>query len=597
MNKNMVTPPSQLGRGRGVPAVKPKDMKGTLIRLWKMTKGHRKGLGWILLLSALASGSAVLSPYIIGKAVNSIDSGNPGVMLLIILSALYLGDWLIRFMQQFFMAGIGQRLILHIRTVLFSHMEKLPLSFFDKRQHGELMSRLTNDVDNISVTISDSLTQLMMYGFTIIGIFCVMIYMSPLLTVVSLFAVLLIFLLTKAVTKRTKVLYKQQQEILGKLNGQTEESISGINIVKAFGQEQEMVESFSRNNDEFCRVAVKAQIVSGYLMPMTNVINNLTYVLIAIISGIMALEGKLTVGEISSFLLYSRQFSRPFVEIANIYNNFQTAVAGAERILEIMDESCEPEDVDGAKSAVGVLGAVSFRNVTFGYREDKPVLRNINLDIPAGTRVAVVGPTGSGKTTLINLLTRFYDVQEGAILLDGHDLREYKLKELRRAFGVVLQDTALFGASVRENIGYGCESSSVKKIEEAAEIAGADGFIRRLPEGFDTILYRSGAELSQGERQLLTIARAVLNQAPIMILDEATSSVDTVTEQHIRKTMLTVTKGRTSFIIAHRLSTIRDSDLILLIRDGQIAERGTHRELMEMSGEYAKMYLTQVGRI
>lgn len=597
MNKNTVAPPSQLGRGRGIPAVKPKDMKGTLIRLWKMTKGHRKGLGRILLLSALASGSAVLSPYIIGKAVNSIDGGNPSLMLLIILSALYLGDWLIRFLQQFFMAGIGQRLILHIRTVLFSHMEKLPLSFFDKRQHGELMSRLTNDVDNISVTISDSLTQLMMYGFTVTGIFCVMIYMSPLLTAVSLFAVLLIFLLTKAVTKRTKVLYKQQQEILGKLNGQTEESISGINIVKAFGQEQEMVESFSRNNDEFCRVAVKAQIVSGYLMPMTNVINNLTYVLIAIISGLMALEGKLTVGEISSFLLYSRQFSRPFVEIANIYNNFQTAVAGAERILEIMDESCEPEDVDGAKSAIGVLGAVSFRNVTFGYREDKPVLRNINLDIPAGTRVAVVGPTGSGKTTLINLLTRFYDVQEGAILLDGHDLREYKLGELRRAFGVVLQDTALFGASVRENIGYGCENASVKEIEEAAKIAGADGFIRRLPEGYETILYRSGAELSQGERQLLTIARAVLNQAPIMILDEATSSVDTVTEQHIRKTMLTVTKGRTSFIIAHRLSTIRDSDLILLIRDGRIAEQGTHRELMEMSGEYAEMYLTQVGRI
>lgn len=597
MNKNMVTPPSQLGRGRGVPAVKPKDMKGTLIRLWKMTKGHRKGLERILILSAFASCSAVLSPYIIGKAINSIDGGNPGLMLLIILLVLYIGDWLIRFLQQFFMAGIGQRLILHIRTVLFSHMEKLPLSFFDKRQHGELMSRLTNDVDNISVTISDSLTQLMMYGFTIIGIFCVMIYMSPLLTAVSLFAVLLIFLLTKAVTKRTKVLYKKQQEILGKLNGQTEESISGINIVKAFGQEQEMVESFSRNNDEFCRVAVKAQIVSGYLMPMTNVINNLTYVLIAIISGLMALEGKLTVGEISSFLLYSRQFSRPFVEIANIYNNFQTAVAGAERILEIMDESCEPEDVDGAKSAVGVLGAVSFRNVTFGYREDEPVLRNISLDIPAGTRVAVVGPTGSGKTTLINLLTRFYDVQEGAILLDGHDLREYKLGELRRAFGVVLQDTALFGASVRENIGYGCENASIKEIEEAAEIAGADGFIRRLPEGFDTILYRSGAELSQGERQLLTIARAVLNQAPIMILDEATSSVDTVTEQHIRKTMLTVTKGRTSFIIAHRLSTIRDSDLILLIRDGRIAEKGTHRELMEMSGEYAEMYLTQVGRI
>ena len=350
MNKNMAIPPSPIGRGRGVPAVKPKDMKGTLIRLWQMTKGHRKGLGLILLLSALASGSSVLSPYIIGRAVNGIDGGKPVLMLLAILAALYFGDWLIRFLQQFLMAGIGQRLILHIRTVLFARMEKLSLSFFDSKQHGELMSRLTNDVDNISVTISDSLTQLMMYGFTVTGIFCVMVYMSPLLTCVALFAVLLIFLLTRAVTKRTKVLFRQQQAILGRLNGQVEESISGINLVKAFGQEQEMTESFTENNDEFCRVATKAQIASGYLMPLTNVINNLTYVLIAIASGIMALEGRLTVGEITGFLLYSRQFSRPFVEIANIYNNFQTAVAGAERILEIMDEKCEPEDIPNAVS-------------------------------------------------------------------------------------------------------------------------------------------------------------------------------------------------------------------------------------------------------
>lgn len=595
MNKNMAIPPSPIGRGRGVPAVKPKDMKGTLIRLWQMTKGHRKGLGLILILSALAAGSSVLSPYIIGRAVNGIDGGKPVLMLLAILAALYFGDWLIRFLQQFLMAGIGQRLILHIRTVLFARMEKLSLSFFDSKQHGELMSRLTNDVDNISVTISDSLTQLMMYGFTVTGIFCVMVYMSPLLTCVALFAVLLIFLLTRAVTKRTKVLFRQQQAILGRLNGQVEESISGINLVKAFGQEQEMTESFTENNDEFCRVATKAQIASGYLMPLTNVINNLTYVLIAIASGIMALEGRLTVGEITGFLLYSRQFSRPFVEIANIYNNFQTAVAGAERILEIMDEKCEPEDIPNAVSTDEIKGEVSFRNVTFGYRKDKPVLLNINLDIAAGTRVAVVGPTGSGKTTLINLLTRFYDVQEGAILLDGHDIREYKLGELRRAFGTVLQDTALFGTSVRENIGYGCENASMKEIAAAAQIAGADGFIRRLPQGCDTVLTHSGAELSQGERQLLTIARAVLNKAPIMILDEATSSVDTVTEQHIRQAMLDITQGRTSFIIAHRLSTIRDSDLIILIKDGRIAEQGTHDELMELRGEYARMYSAQVG--
>ncbi|MCI8544213.1 ABC transporter ATP-binding protein [Acetatifactor aquisgranensis] len=596
MDKNMATPPSQLGRARGVPAVKPKDMKGTLVRLWNLTKGHRKGLGWILLLSALASGSAVLSPYLIGRAVNSIDNGNPGLYLLAILAALYLGDWLIRFLQQFLMAGVGQRMILHIRSSLFAHMEKLPLSFFDTRQHGELMSRLTNDVDNISSTISDSLTQLMMYGFTITGIFCAMIYMSPLLTCIALLAVLLIFLLTRAVTKRTKVLFREQQAILGKLNGQVEESISGISMVKAFSREQEMVEKFVENNDAFCQVATRAQIASGYLMPMTNVINNLIYVLIAIVSGVMALEGKLTVGEISSFLLYSRQFARPFVDIANIYNNFQTAVAGAERILEILDEKCEPEDAADARSAVGVGGAVSFRNVTFGYRPDKPILRNINLEIPAGTKVAVVGPTGSGKTTLINLLTRFYDVQEGAILLDGTDLREYRLGELRQAFGVVLQDTALFGTSVRGNIAYGHDDVPMEQVASAAKAAGADSFIRRLPQGYETILHQGGAELSQGERQLLTIARAVLEQAPIMILDEATSSVDTVTEQHIRQAMLAITRGRTSFLIAHRLSTIRDSDLILLIRDGRIAEQGTHQQLMALGGEYARMYMTQMGQ-
>lgn len=596
MDKHTAVPPSSFGRAKGVPGVKPKDMKGTLLRLWQLTKGHRQGLGWVFLLSGLASGSAVLSPYLIGRVVNAVDRGEPGVLLLAVLLSLYLGNWLIRFLQQFLMAGTGQRMILHIRTGLFAHMESLPLAFFDTRQHGELMSRLTNDVDNISTTISDSLTQLLTYGFTIAGIFCVMVWMSPWLTGIALFAVLLIFLLTRAVTKRTKVLFRQQQVILGKLNGQVEESISGISMVKAFGQEQAMIEQFAANNDAFCQVATKANIASGYLMPMMNVINNLTYVLIAIASGVMALYGKLTVGEISSFLLYSRQFARPFVEIANIYNNFQTAVAGAERILEIFDEAGEPEDADGARSASQVQGAVSFQDVTFGYRPDKPILRHIHLEIPAGTRVAVVGPTGSGKTTLINLLTRFYDVQEGAILLDGCDLRCYRMGELRRVFGVVLQDTALFGVSVRDNIAYGHDNVSMEAVREAAKVAGADGFIQRLPQGYETVLHQGGAELSQGERQLLTIARAVLEKAPIMILDEATSSVDTVTEQHIRRAMLAITRGRTSFIIAHRLSTIRDSDLILLIRDGEIAEQGTHEQLMALGGEYAQMYLTQTGK-
>lgn len=598
MNKNVAVPPAPSRMAnRGMPVVKPKNMKGTLRRLWELTKGHRQGLGWILVLAGLASGSAVVSPYLIGKIVNLIDGGEPFMVLLSLLAAFYIGDWLIRFMQQFFMAAIGQKMILHIRNSLFTHMEKLPLSFFDKRQHGELMSRLTNDVDNISTTISDSLTQLMLYAFTIVGIFTMMVAMSPLLTAIAFIAVILIFLLTKAVTKRTRVLFKKQQAILGQLNGHVEESISGIQIVKSFSQEKEMVSQFIESNDEFCKVATRAQICSGFLMPITNVINNLNYVIIASVSGILAANGMLTVGEISSFLLYSRQFTRPFIDIANIYNNFQTAVAGAERIFEIFDEEQEPEDKADALPLEKPDGQVTFDNVTFGYQPEKQILKNINLEIPAGTRVAVVGPTGSGKTTLINLLTRFYDVQEGAILLDGHDLRDYRMKDLRDAFGVVLQDTALFGISIRDNISYGKDDVPLERIIEAAKVAGADGFIRRLPKGYDTVLTQGGAELSQGERQLLTIARAVLCDAPIMILDEATSSVDTVTEQHIRRAMLTITEGRTSFIIAHRLSTIRDSDLIILIRDGVIAEQGNHEELMALNGEYALMYRTQMGLV
>lgn len=356
-----------------------------------------------------------------------------------------------------------------------------------------------------------------------------------------------------------------------------------------------MMEQFIESNEAYCEVATRANIISGFLMPITNVINNLNYVMIAIVSGVMAAKGMMTVGEISSFLLYSRQFTRPFVDIANIYNNFQTAVAGAERIFEIFDEEKEPEDCENPRTLLNIRGKVEFRDVSFGYQPDKQVLQHINLRIEAGTKVAIVGPTGSGKTTFINLLTRFYDIQEGAILLDGYDLREYKMQDLREVFGVVLQDTSLFGISIRDNISYGRENVSLEEILNAARVAGADAFIRRLPQGYDTILTQGGGELSQGERQLLTIARAVLAKSPILILDEATSSVDTVTEQHIRKAMLEITKGRTSFIIAHRLVTIMDSDLIILIRDGRIAEQGTHGELLARNGEYAAMYRTQMG--
>ena len=596
MSKEMAPPPSSFGKGqRGKPVVKPKDMKGTLRRLWELTQGQRQGLGWLMLLSAVASASTILSPLLIGTAVTAIDTGNPALQLLILLAALYLTDWLVRFLQQFFMAAIGQRIILHIRSTLFEKMKALPLSFFDSRQHGELMSRLTNDVDNISTTISDSLTQLMTYGFTIIGILCIMLRLSLPLTCIAFISVWLIFLLTRTITKHTRKLFAQQQQILGKLNGQVEESISGLNMVKAFGREAEMTEQFEESNARLCQVATKAQIWSGFLMPLTNVINNLNFVIVAVVSGILAAYGRISVGLISSFLLYSRQFSRPFVDIANIYNNFQTAVAGAERIFEILEEEPEPADAPDALPLTAPRGEVEFSHVTFGYQAQEPVLKDVSFRVPAGTRVAVVGSTGAGKTTLINLLTRFYDVNSGSILLDGRDLRQYRLQDLRRTFGVVLQDTALFGMSVRDNISYGNKDVLPERIRAAAKTAGADSFIRRLPQGYDTILTQGGAALSQGERQLLTIARAVLQEAPILILDEATSSVDTVTEQRIRRAMLTITRGRTSFSIAHRLSTIRDSDLILLIEDGRIAEKGTHEELMELNGRYAGMYRTQMG--
>ena len=583
------------GKHRMAEVVKPKNMKGTLARLWNLTRGHRQGLWLVFVLSGLASLSAMLTPLLIGKIIDSINEGSLAVTLLILLLFVYVGDWAVRFAQNFVMASVSQRMICYIRKALFDVMKALPLAFFDRSPHGDVMSRLTNDIDNISSTISDSLAQLMMLVFTFVGVLGIMLALNVWLTLAALAVVPLVILLTRTVTRITRRLFKKQQAALGRLDGEIEETISGLTLVKAYGREDAVIAEFEENNEALCAVGTKAQVWSGYLMPLMNVIKNLSFISVSVVSGVMAAQGLVSIGTISSFLLYSRQFTRPLNEIANIYNVFQTAVAGAERIFEIFDEIPEPPDVSDALPIDRTEGNVVFDHVSFGYEPDTPILKDVSFEACAGIRMAIVGATGAGKTTIISLLTRFYDVTGGRILLDGHDLRDYRLADLRRCFGVVLQDTALFHMSILENIRYGREDAADSEVIEAARAAGANGFISRLPEGYQTIITDGGGSLSQGERQLITIARAILADAPILILDEATSSVDTRTESRIQKAMLRLTEGRTSFIIAHRLSTIRDADQILLLENGRVAESGTHQELMALGGVYSRMYKTQLG--
>lgn len=559
----------------------------------KLLGENRKGLSWILCLSVLSSLSVIISPIVIGKALNILNVNEPVGAMLLILAVLYLADWLIRFLQQFLMALIGPKIVCRIRTMLFEHFTTLPVSFFDRNQHGELMSRLTNDVDNISTAISNSLSALMTSVFSIVGIFCIMVGISPLLTMISLGGAGLIVVLIRIVTGYTQKYFSGQQRALGKMNGQIEEIISGENIVKAFCLEENVITQFEEYNEELYRISARAQIWSGYLMPLTNVINNLSYVGISVAGGILAVNGTISLGMISGFLLYVRQFLRPFVDIANIYNDLQAALAGAERILDILDEIPEPQDEKGKLPLILTEGEIEFRKVGFGYTSENQILRDISVKIPAGMKIAIVGSTGSGKTTMINLLLRFYDIDEGEILLDGHDLRKYEMRGLRNAFGVVLQDPVLFTMSIRDNIAYGRQNAEFGEIEAAARAVGADAFIQQLPNKYDTILTQGGMELSQGERQLLTIARAVFADAPILILDEATSSVDSVTEQKIQKAVQKMTEKKTSFIIAHRLSTIRDAGFIIVLEHGRIVEVGNHDELLRKNGRYASMYRAQ----
>ena len=586
------------GRLRG-PVVKPKNLKGTIKRLFSYFGKESKTLSIIFMLIVISSALTLLVPYLIGKAVDTMNLQQGEVNftilegIILILLGVYLIDALFNFLQGWLMAGVSQRIVKTLRSHLFQKLQKLPVSFFDKRTHGELMSRLSNDIDNVSSTISQSTTQLMSGVITIIGSLIMMLILSPFLTVASLITVPFVFLLTRSITRKTSVWFKNQQELLGQLNGHIEETISGLLVVKAFNHEEKAIEEFEVVNKSLREVGLKAQIWSGFLMPIMNVINNLGFVVVAVVGGILAVKGMITVGVIASFLTYSRQFGRPLNDMANIFNMLQSGVAGAERVFEIIDEQDEPDDVQGAVPLENPKGHIVFENVSFGYQQDVPILKNVSFEACEGSSTALIGPTGAGKTTIVNLLTRFYDVTEGRILIDGRDIREYTRDSLRRSFGFVLQDTYLFSGTIKENIKYGKPDASDAEIEKAAQLSNADFFINKLPEQYDTQLTENGGNLSHGQRQLLAIARVILAKPAILILDEATSSIDTRTELQIQDALLSIMKDRTTFMIAHRLNTIRDADTIMVIDDGTVMEKGSHDALIRERGRYYNLFNQQ----
>ena len=574
---------------------KPKNMRVTLSRLWSMFGREKWKLVSVFVIATIGAALALVGPFLIGRAVDAMAKAGGvdftrlyGILLL--LGIAYGFGALLTWFQEWWIAGVVQRIVMIIRKTLFERVQRLPLAYFDTHTHGELMSRLSNDVENVSSMLSSSTTQLFASLFTVTGSFVMMLVLSPVLTALTLITVPFTLLLSGQIAKRSRKQFRAQQANLAALNGHIEEILSGQLVVKAFGREDQVIEQFDEINDRLRESGRKAQMMSGMVMPLLNAMTNIGFVIVATAGGWLAISGAVTVGVIASFINYSRQFSRPLNEIANLYSSIQSAQASAERVFELMDVPPEPADKPGVTAVAHPDGHVRFESVDFGYLPGIPVLRDVDIDAAPGRTIALVGPTGAGKTTVVNLLVRFYDPDSGTIRLDGRALPDWKRDSLRTSFGMVLQDTHLFSGTIRENVRYGRLEATDAEVEDAVGTVGAEGWVRRLPEGFDTLLDESGGGLSQGQRQLLAIARAVLADPAVLILDEATSSVDTRTEMVLQQAMLQLRKGRTSFIIAHRLSTIREADEILVIDKGGIIERGTHQELMDAHGFYSDMY-------
>jgi len=610
---------------------KPKNTKGTILRLWGYMKRDGLLLFIVSLLVLLGSAMQIAGPVMTGKAIDAMAvplmDGSAATKVdfqaLLVQVLLLAGTYVLGAMagwgQMWLMVRAAQNTVKTLRRDLFANLQKLSLRYFDSTPHGELMSRLTNDMESLNNVLTQNATQLVSSGALLVGMIVTMLIYSPILTLFTVATVPIGLLLTKWVSGHTRKFFKAQQKELGELNGYVEESLSGLKVIKAYGMEGQTQAHFGEVNERLNQAGIRAQIYSGVIGPFMNVINNLGFAVVAVAGGVLVTRGLATVGLVAAFTGFSRQFSRPINELANLYNMIQSALAGAERVFEVMDETPEfgeemvagkasramkptsvqedesartkkPTSVQEGEVLSEVRGEVEFRNVSFAYVKDVPVLKHINLKAEPGDTIALVGPTGSGKTTVVNLLTRFYDIDEGQILIDGKDLRCLQKNSLRASMGIVLQDSRLFTDTVRENIRYGRLEASDGDVEDAARVAEADAFIRRLPNGYDTILQEDAGNISQGQRQLLTIARAVLADPPILILDEATSNVDTLTEMHIQRAMRKLMAGRTSFVIAHRLSTIRDADEILYLRDGEIRERGRHEELVAQNGFYSSLH-------
>jgi ATP-binding cassette subfamily B protein len=599
--------------GIGMPVQKAKNFKGTLLRLLVYLKPHRPALTVVIVAGVLGTIFQVFGPKILGLATTKIFEGYlarargvPGAgidfgyigRILLRLIGLYVVAALFQYLQQYLMAGIAQNTVYAIRKDVEGKFERLPLKFFDSRTHGEILSRAVNDMDSIGGTLQQNLTQLITSVLTLVGVIVMMLTISVVLTVVIVLTLPLSLILVAAIAKRSKTYFMRQQKALGELNGHVNEMYGGHAVVTAFGHEERSIAKFDALNDRYYDGAWRAQFVSGIIMPAMMFVGNLGYVFVAVIGGILVTRRSITIGDVQAFIQYGRQFSMPITQLSSIANTIQLTIVSAERVFELLDEPEEAPDAADATVIAQPRGDVQFDDVRFSYAPDAPLIENMALDARRGQMVAIVGPTGAGKTTLVNLLMRFYDVQQGAIRVDGLDIRTVKRGELRRMFGMVLQDTWLFSGTIRENIAYGREGAAEEAIVRAAKAAQADHFVRTLPENYDTVINEEATNLSQGQKQLLTIARAFLADPAILILDEATSSVDTRTEVLIQQAMRELMRGRTTFVIAHRLSTIRNADLILMMEHGRIVEKGTHHELLAANGRYADLYHSQfAGRL